>query len=155
MKKMSLMLAACMFMISLNAQLMSVSTSVKPNLKANVSTDLNITKMERPQSQLSRINLGETLTQIAVMKQKKTITLSVLNVNPQIKFSIEDEVGTTLLVENVKGNIVKIFNVKKLPKGVYAISMSGSGITAKRFFTVTNEEIYLHDDLGTVTQTYK
>lgn len=97
MKKMNLMLAACLFVVSLNAQLLSVSPSKKLGLLPESSSDLRITKMERAEKQLSRISIGETVAQIAVLKQEKRIIFSVLNANPHIKFSIEDEMGAALV----------------------------------------------------------
>ena len=91
MKKMNLMLAACLFAVSLNAQLLSVSTPKKLEVFPESNSDLRITKMERAEKQLSRISIGETVAQIAVMKQEKRIIFSVLNANPHIKFSIEDK----------------------------------------------------------------
>jgi hypothetical protein len=155
MKKMNLLLAACLFVVSLNAQLLSVSKPKKLDVLSENTSDVRITKMERAEKQLSRISIGETVAQIAIIKEDKKIIFSVLNANPHIKFSIEDEMGAPLVTDKITGNKSKVYNVETLPKGVYALSLSGNGFTAKRFFTVTNGEISMQDDLGFVNQKTK
>ena len=154
MKKLNLMLIACLCAVSLNAQLLSVPPSLKSVAIADISTDLKVMKMNRVEKQVSRITMGETVSQLSVMRQKKMIVLTVLNANPSIKFTIEDEAGHVLITDKITSNLViKTYKVGKLADGEYSIILSGSGITSKRFFTVTNAQISLQDDLGIVSRT--
>jgi hypothetical protein len=155
MKKMNLMLAASLFVVSLNAQLLSVSPPTKLGLSPEATTDLRITKMNRTTKQMNRISIGETITQIAVMKQEKKVYFTVLNANPQIKFSIEDETGSVVIADKIKENKSNVYNLKNLPNGEYTLSLLGSGLMVKRLLTVSYGEISLRDDLGFVTQTNK
>ena len=155
MKKMNLILVACLFVASLNAQLLSVPSPIKSVLTADATSDLKIMKMNRSQKQVSRITMGETLFQISVLKQKKAIVLSILNANPSMKFIIEDELGHVLTNDKINSNIIRTYDVGKLEVGDYSLTLSGSGITAKRFFTVTNAQITLRDDVDITSQTNK
>lgn len=151
MKKMNLVLAACFYLVSLNAQLTAVKNPHIPDYTA----ELKVTKMERPDRQVSCITLGETVSQITLLKNKKKITLSVLNVNPQMRFAIEDKLGNELVFDVLKKNSIKSYNIADLPEGQYSLTVVGSGLEAKRYFNVTGSQILFQDNLGYVTQIYE
>jgi hypothetical protein len=155
MKKMNLLLAACLFVVSLNAQLLSVSAPKKLDVLFENTSDVRITKMNRAGKQLSRISIGETVAQIVALNEEKKIIFSVLNATPNIKFSIEDETGAPLFTDKMIGNKSQVYSVETLPKGVYTLSLSGNGFKTKRYFTVANGEISMQDDLGFVNQKTK
>ena len=151
MKKMNLILAACFYLVSLNAQLTAVTNLHIPDYSA----DLKVTKTDRPDTQVSCITLGETVSQISLLKKKKKITLSVMNVHPQMRFAIEDKLGNELVVDVLKKNSIKSYNIADLPEGQYSLTLVGSGLEAKRYFIVTGSQILFQDNLGYVTQIYE
>ncbi len=148
MKKMILSLVTCLFVVSLNAQLLSTPPSRNAELASEVKSDLKVMKAFRAKKQMSRITFGETMSQISVMKQRKIISISVINADPYITFTMQDQDGHTLVSDKLAMSTIKSYDVNNLPEGEYSLSVTGSGVTSKRYFNVTNSQAYLQDEMN-------
>lgn len=155
MKKMILSLVTCLFAVSLNAQLLSTPPSMNAELASEVKSDLKVMKAFRAKKQMSRITFGETMSQISVMKQKKIISISVINADPYVTFTIQDYDGHTLVSDKIAMSAIKSYNVSNLAEGEYALSVTGNGVTSRRTFTITNSQVYLQDDMNIATASKK
>lgn len=155
MKKMILSLVTCLFVVSLNAQLLSTPPSMNAELASEVKSDLKVMKAFRAKKQMSRITFGETIYQISVMKQRKIISISVINADPYVTFTMQDKDGNTLVSDKIALNAVISYNVNNLAEGEYSLSLTGSGVTSKRVFNITNSQAYLQDEMNISSITRK
>ena len=104
---------------------------------------------------MSRITFGETIYQISVMKQRKIISISVINADPYVTFTMQDKDGNTLVSDKIALNAVISYNVNNLAEGEYSLSLTGSGVTSKRVFNITNSQAYLQDEMNISSITRK
>jgi hypothetical protein len=148
MKKMILSLVTCLFVVSLNAQLLSTPPSMNAELASEVKSDLKVMKAFRAKKQMSRITFGETMSQISVMKQKKIISISVVNADSYVKFTMQDQDGNVLISEKVTTGSIKSYNVSNLAEGQYSLSLTGNGVTTTRLFNITPSQVSLQDEVN-------